>query len=280
MKLVERACPLCGGGESRLFLEEAGYRYVRCLSCGFMYLNPRPSDEDLYEHYQDYLPASAEEIEAWRRSMTPLFLRSARHIGRLVRAPGRLLDVGTGFGFFPSIMAGLGWDATGMEISGPGADYAEGRLGVKVVRKTLEEAGFEGGMFDAVTAFYVIEHLSDPARACGEALRILKPGGVLLLRWPHTAPLSSFTRAIGLNLGLMHAPSHLNQFSPGSMKAMLERSGFGRVRTAVGGWTWPRKPLWRIAGVGGGILAEAAGIATFGKLLIPGVSKTTVAFKD
>ncbi len=279
MKLEETSCPLCGTAGGEFFHEEAGFRYVSCTSCGLVYMNPRPAAGELLGHYQTYLPVAGEEIEAWRISMTPLFAKSARMIEEMVRGPGRILDVGCGFGFFPRLMADRGWEAVGLEISGFGADFAEGRLGVTVARATLKEAGFAPGSFDAVTAFYVIEHLPDPLAACLEAARILKPGGVLLLRWPHSAPLVKWTSRFNLNLGLMHAPSHLCQFSPRSVAALLERSGFVRVRTVVGGWTWPANPLWRLAGVGGGILAEALGRISGGRLLLPGVSKTTTAVK-
>jgi len=229
------------------------------------------------EHYQTYLPATPERIETWAASMTPLFKKSARLIEAHAIARGRVLDVGTGFGFFPRVMMDRGWEALGLEISGPGADYARDSLGVEVVRKPLEEAGLEEGSFDAVTAFYVIEHLPDPKAACREMARLLRPGGVLLLRWPHSAPLVRFTRWFGLKLGLLHAPSHLCQFSPRTMARLLTESGFTDVRTMVGGWTWPGNPLWRLAGVGGGMAAAALGALTGNRLLIPGVSKTTIA---
>jgi hypothetical protein len=63
------------------------------------------------------------------------------------------------------------------------------------------------------------------------------------------------------------------------MHRLLHRSGFGKVETFVGGWTWPRSLLWRVMGVGGGAAAEALLWLSGGRLLLPGVSKTTVAVK-
>jgi SAM-dependent methyltransferase len=55
---------------------------------------------------------------------------------------------------------------------------------------------FADARFDAVTMFDVIEHVPDDARAMAEALRVLRPGGALLVstpnenwRFPHYAPL-------------------------------------------------------------------------------------------
>ena len=55
---------------------------------------------------------------------------------------------------------------------------------------------FADARFDAVTMFDLIEHVPDDSRAMAEALRVLRPGGMLLLstpnenwRFPHYAPL-------------------------------------------------------------------------------------------
>lgn len=278
MEMESIPCPLCSAEEHDFFHEEKGFRYVSCRACGLVRLNPRPTAAALHEHYQSYLPSTPERVERWRASMMPLFRRSGRLVETLAPERGRLLDVGTGFGFFPAWMRGRGWDAAGLEISADGASHAES-LGVPVLRTPLEEAGLEPASFDAVTAFYVIEHLPDPRGACRAMARILRPGGVLLLRWPHSAPLVRWTARLGLELGLLHAPSHLCQFSPASMEALLRGQGFEAVRTRVGGWTWPASALWRAAGVGGGALARALEALTAGRLLLPGVSKTTVALR-
>ncbi|WP_217921329.1 class I SAM-dependent methyltransferase [Miltoncostaea oceani] len=44
---------------------------------------------------------------------------------------------------------------------------------------------FEAATFDAVTMFDVIEHIPDDRAAIDEALRVLRPGGVLLLTTPN-----------------------------------------------------------------------------------------------
>jgi hypothetical protein len=63
------------------------------------------------------------------------------------------------------------------------------------------------------------------------------------------------------------------------MKAMLQQTGFRAVETVIGGHTLPKKRIYRWPSVMFGGLAELLYRATAGKLLLPGVSKTTIALK-
>jgi SAM-dependent methyltransferase len=59
-------------------------------------------------------------------------------------------------------------------------------LGGRLARGTIERLPFRDGSFDAVTSFEVVYHLGvgDDRRAFAEFRRVLRPGGVLLLRLP------------------------------------------------------------------------------------------------
>jgi SAM-dependent methyltransferase len=58
------------------------------------------------------------------------------------------------------------------------------RLGVEFVCGDATRLPFPDGAFDAVTMFDLLEHVPDDAAAAQEALRVLRPGGVLLVSTP------------------------------------------------------------------------------------------------
>jgi GT2 family glycosyltransferase/SAM-dependent methyltransferase len=57
--------------------------------------------------------------------------------------------------------------------------------GVRFVCSDATRLEFESGSFDAVTMFDVLEHIPDHEKAVSEALRVLKPGGYLLISTPN-----------------------------------------------------------------------------------------------
>ena len=271
------SCHLCRGREFRPFICEGEWEYVRCLECGLIFLQPQPSIQYLQDHYQDYLPADPQGAANWRRLMGQVFAKSAELIEETIPVSGRLLDVGCGYGFFLEAMASRGWRVEGIEISATGLSYAREKLGLEVADKPLPRPDWPDGCFDVITLFYVIEHLQDPRVVLEEAWRLLRPGGVLLLRWPHTAPIVRLLRPWAEGLKLYQAPSHLFDFSPSTIYKILEQSGFVEIRTTVCGWTRPNSKGARLAAWLFGNLGEKLVRLSGGHLLLPGVSKTTLA---
>ncbi|HYA94113.1 MAG TPA: class I SAM-dependent methyltransferase [Thermodesulfobacteriota bacterium] len=277
-EMEEVDCPICGESRGDPFHLEGSFQMVRCSSCQFVFLNPRPTAESLHHFYQTYLPDEESSIDSWEKMMKPVFHRAANLIKRYGKS-GRLLDVGSGFGFFVAEMENKGWEAVGVEISQRALDYARNILALAVRAGPLEKVGFPDSHFDAVTGFYVIEHLPFPKAFLGECHRILKPGGLLVLRYPHTTPIKNLLRFLGVKNRLYDLPAHLCDFSPKMIQQCLERIGFEKCKHLIGGYTVPGDLGKRTSSVLFGSFAEALFHLSGKKFLFPGVSKTILAFK-
>ncbi len=272
------ACPLCSAQIAKKKHQEGDYAMVRCLECGFIYQNPRPPEEQRLESYQGYLPQAKEEIEAWGRMMEPVFRKAADLIEHDMPR-GRLLDVGTGYGFFLALMHARGWEVKGLEASLTGARYGQKRWGLSILPQPWEKASFPDEEFDVVTALYVIEHLPDPLAFLREVHRVLRPGGMIVLRYPHTTPIKTILSLMKIKNCLYHLPFHLSDFSPQSMRRALAKAGFTQIKTVIGGFTSPPHLSGRWAGIIFGNLAEMVNQLSGGSIMLPGVSKTTIARK-
>lgn len=271
-------CPLCSSKAQKRLHQEGDYRMVRCLRCGLVYQNPRPSQQELLQAYQTYLPEGEEAIEAWGKMIAPVLKRGADLIERHI-PPGRLLDVGSGYGFFLALMQSRGWEVQGLEVSPTGAEYGRKRWGLPILSQPWEQASFPEGAFDVVTAFYVIEHLPDPLAFLREVHRIVRPGGMILLRYPHTTPIKAILSLIRIKNRLYHLPFHLSDFSPSTMRRALGETGFIMIKTVIGGFTAPADSAGKWAGLIFGNLAEGICHLSGGKISLPGVSKTAIARK-
>lgn len=268
-------CNHCGKDDAALAAVQNGYRIVRCRGCGLVYVDPRPSAESLPGLYADYHVRDGGDEASWNRLMGGNFREAAECLeqARGASGPGRLLDVGCGYGGFVRTMRDRGWDAEGIDPS-PATVAAAVRGGLPVRPGTLDEAE---GRYDAVTLFYVLEHLPDPSAALRRLFGLLAPGGTLLLRVPHTAPIVRALRPLGLDGTLFDPPYHLFDFPPAVLGDMLREAGFVAVRTFPGAPTIPSRPFPRFVSRFTGGVAAALFALTGGRFLLPGVSKTTTA---
>lgn len=112
-----------------------------------------------------------------------------RHVGITGRAL-RVLDVGTGVGAIPMLLAGMRVQATGLDWSQDQLDVAQQRWderkkGVRgrctFVQGDAHQTAFENAEFDAVLAVNTFTQLLNPQKALHEWARVLKPGGKLIV---------------------------------------------------------------------------------------------------
>ena len=273
MRAVAELCRLCGHPGGRVVSAADTFRAVRCR-CGFITLHSGIDEARLEDHYQEYLPTNLDEIERWRREQSPVISRAARQIVAL-KPNGRLLDIGCGFGFFPAEMIRRGFEAFGLEVSAVGCQHAAETLGVQVYRGLLEEQSFSPHSFDVVTAFYVIEHVTDPRVFLQQVRRLLKPDGLVFLRWPHSTPLAMILDRFGIHHDLYHRPWHLSDFTPATMERLLREEGFTDVRTRTLGGTNSGGFFGSLLSRGAAALSDGLEIVSGARWHLPGVSKTT-----
>ena len=97
----------------------------------------------------------------------------------------RVLDIGTGTGFFACILAAEGHEATGIDLTPEMIDHAKHMSAVLGLHADFqimdaEETDFPDESFDVLVTRNLTWTLPHIARAYREWYRILKPGGVLI----------------------------------------------------------------------------------------------------
>ena len=271
-------CNLCEQSKEKLITIQNSFRMVACKNCGFIYANPRPDWETLKGLYQTYHSKNSKGVESWAVLMDRIFKEIACFISNQFPYSGKLLDIGCGYGHFINIMGSYGWDAYGLEPSSA-VSYTRTKQ-LKIVHGTLDDVRYNPNSFDVITMFYVLEHLIDPVGALLKVNNILKPGGILILRVPHSTPIVRLLSILGIENNLYDLPFHLSDFSPETIRRILEKTGFKAIRTFPGEFTNPEKFLERGITILTGEGAKLLYWLSRGKCLLPGVSKTTIAEKS
>jgi SAM-dependent methyltransferase len=138
----------------------------------------------------------------------------------LPRRPLRLAEIGCGSGGLLGVLAELG-EVVGVEAS-PGFLEAARRRGFRVLPGSLpEEVPLPAGSQDAVLLFDVLEHIADDAGALRGAVRLLRPGGWLVLTVPaHRWLWSPHDEALG----------HHRRYSARGLRRLVEAAGLRPVR--------------------------------------------------
>jgi len=273
-------CILCDTIDYKTIHQKNQYQYFRCLNCKLVSLYPRPTLQMLKKYYRNYLPDNHEDIRKWEAMIRPVVTKSADLINFRSRTNGKkMLDVGCGHGFLLKEMKSRGWDVEGLEVSQTGREYARRNWNIPIYSEPLENLGLPASTFDVVTLLYVIEHIFDPLSLLSEINQVLKPKGLILLRWPQTTPVVKILGPLSNKLDLYHTPYHLYDFSPKTIEKMLFLAGFKSVETIISGHTMPPDRLGRWSSTVFGKLSDFLFYFSKGKILLPGVSKMTIAFK-
>ncbi len=217
-------CLVCGSRSHLCFMVHDGYKIARCHTCGFIFVNPRPSEESLLRLYlsRDDNPYFSNQYEPLKYEL-PVLLKVIRVIRNYIRE-GQLLEVGCGRGDFLRVAQTSGFSVTGCDVFGgdkPDIDDAV------LYDGPLKSAKFPDECFDVVVARNTFEHLFDTNVEIREIRRVLKPNGHLYLKVPNV----QFEQGVLCRLlfGKGHKftpPYHLNHFSPKSLQALLKRTGF------------------------------------------------------
>ncbi len=116
----------------------------------------------------------------------PISGRWLEEMGRYL-PPGelRILDVGTGTGYFAILLARAGHRLTGIDLTPAMLDQARetaarSGLDIDFRRMDAQATDFPGGSFDAIVTRNLTWTLPEPEKAYREWHRLLKPGGRLL----------------------------------------------------------------------------------------------------
>lgn len=216
-------CNLCGGARTRLlfscrdhYYDNSGLEYnvVKCCDCGLVYVNPRPTEEEIHSFYtNDYYCVDINKEDLLRDKEASL---QAKFDKVKNFPPGRLLDIGCQKGEFLFFMQQKGWKCKGVDFS----PKLPNIFGLDIFYGNLEEANFPSNYFDLITLWAVFEHVYHPREMLSEIYRLLRPSGKIVLL------VTNINSIPGRFLRHDDVPRHTTMFSKRTIAKMLRLKGF------------------------------------------------------
>lgn len=159
----------------------------------------------------------------------------------------RLLDVGCAYGPFLSAASEAGFEPFGSDISVAAVDYVKKYLGFECVNASFldfdSEKEFGVSQFDALTMWFVIEHVRDLGGALKQANKFLKRGGVFAFSTPSASGVSArFSRRKFFE---QSPRDHYSIWEIRRSKKILKRFGFKIKKIVSTGIHAERIPLFK-----------------------------------
>lgn len=211
-------CPLCDGTRFAQVHDFPSIPVRRCLDCSFMHsARVMPSDVMAQYYGEDF---GSDRHRLGQRLVAGINHRAVGHLLDLRRVHS-LLDVGTGFGFFPALMRDRsGLRVAAVELSEREAEHAGRTLGVEVHNGPLAEAPFPPESFDLVTSFEVIEHVPQPIAFVRELTARARPGGHVLIGTDNFD--AWVVHRLGPTFPMWIPHTHVSHFTPATLRHCIE----------------------------------------------------------
>ena len=181
----------------------------RCLDTNYSFYYPIAGiegDGKFYENFQKYDWYYMDW--KWEHDIA-LSVLSAGH---------KVLEIGSGKGSFLDRLQADGFDVSGLELNEDMLEKCQNR-GLNVQNENIVNfAEKKAEFYDFVCSFQVMEHIADVKNVLEASVKVLKPGGKLLISVPNNA---SFIRSIKDNY-LNMPPHHAGLWDKKSLSALTE----------------------------------------------------------
>ena len=234
--LIKKRCILCKNEKFQLISKKTRdskkHKIIRCLKCNHIQLFPIPTliDEKKFydENLQDKSINDIGSIKRARRKMMYDNIRRYQFIQKIISKKSRVLENGSGHGFFLEIMKTNGFDIIGYDISKEKRKYSKKITDVPVYDININEKIPADNKFDIVVLFHTLEHITEPITLLKNIKKLLKPKGKILIEVPNSddfhLKLNKFYKEF------YWERAHIHYFNPKILKNVIQKSSFKNIR--------------------------------------------------
>ncbi len=234
-------CPICSGAIGSWRVKKTDidtYNIDLCGSCGFAFVNPRPSLGFLIGYYSKFGHGQGENASENHNLDTilsnekndPNSTIDAKRMIKTIKSltskiPNtRFLDIGCGYGCFSKEALESGFDVIALELADTERKIASKITGLNPIACSFEDFDYSAESFSAILMSQILEHALDINLWLSKAHRLLVNDGVIAIALPNFG--SIFRMIMQKNEPYICPPAHLNFFNPNSLSRLLEKHGY------------------------------------------------------
>ncbi len=229
-------CPNCSHRNEIVLFRTKQWNMYKCKKCSFIYIKPfitlenKEYEKDYF--LQEYKKQYGKTYEEDKENILELAKDRLNIIKKYVIG-GKLLDFGSGLGFFAEYCEKNGFKTLSIDKSEYAVEYIKNKLNLNAIQSDYEYFEKSNELYDVITSFFVIEHIKDFKKLLFLFKCHLKDKGVLVLSTPNSEGIS--IKYNFLNYVKIHPVDHFSIFSPKLLKEILKEYGFGNIKIVIKG---------------------------------------------
>jgi len=231
-----KICPLCGSDNiskklscTDHLVSNRLFDIYKCNGCSFVFTQDYPDEKDIGRYYEseDYISHSDTSKGFTNRLyqlVRQVMLKRKKTLVKKITglSAGTLLDIGSGTGYFASVMKESGWDVKGIEINDRAREFSKSHFKLEALPPS-GLSGIESNTVDCITLWHVLEHFHDPFGYISEIKRILRPHGKCIFALPNCGSYDA--TFYGPHWAGYDVPRHLWHFTPDSFRSFCDKTG-------------------------------------------------------
>jgi len=228
-------CPVCENKKMGTFLECSDYflsnekfTLVECENCEFIFVNPRPSENELSAYYEspEYISHTATKkglINLLYLKIRKFTLKRKFTLVNKYSTGKSILDIGCASGELLNEFKKNGWETLGIEPNENARKSAAANYGLQVEDESYLNK-IENGTFDVVSMWHVLEHVSNLSERMKQLSAIVKDDGIVVIALPNR---NSYDALYYEKFWAAYdVPRHLYHFTPENVELLFSRYGF------------------------------------------------------
>lgn len=136
---------------------------------------------------------------------------------RYLRKGGKILEIGSAHGAFVEKLSSMGFLCKGLELNSQAIDQCQ-KKGLPVIGESIQEHVKNNiSTYDFVCSFQVMEHIENIKEVIEASIKVLKPGGILVISVPNNNSFLDYSRNY-LNM----PPHHMGLWNKKSLLFLSE----------------------------------------------------------
>ena len=236
-----KSCPICSNSSTTAFLKSKDYflsseefSIEQCVTCGFLFTNPRPGIDEIARYYQsdEYISHTSDgnsfysRIYNWVRTYS---IHSKIRKIKKFKNSGSALDIGSGTGEFLHQLSQNGFTVEGIEPNEKAKTFASKKYNLHISPSLNKEFAFTHS-FDVVTLWHVLEHVHDLQGYMKHIQNMLSENGIVIFALPNY--LSFDARYYKGFWAAYDLPRHLYHFNKNTLARLLSQVNMEIVKTS------------------------------------------------